>query len=154
MVTYRDLQREYQTYEIYPKNLPIDDVDQSLTESEIIEYRKRMEMVNLTIKISNKHWWLKRGIIMENIDINLAEVQKIMMDEINKMEENGELEDGDELKLIQPLVDDEIVILTYSSEEIKIEVTDFGRVLPKIDKNISIYNRRWWVKFKGSVFFE
>lgn len=50
MVTYRDLQREYQTYEIYPKNLPIDDVDQSLTESEIIEYRKRMEMVNLTIK--------------------------------------------------------------------------------------------------------
>ncbi|MDF4191055.1 hypothetical protein O2U01_11085 (plasmid) [Ligilactobacillus salivarius] len=55
MVTYRDLQREYQTYEIYPKNLPIDDVDQSLTESEIIEYRKRMGMVNLTIKISNKH---------------------------------------------------------------------------------------------------
>lgn len=79
---------------------------------------------------------------MENIDINLAEVQKIMMDEINKMEENGELEDGDELKLIQPLVDDEIVILTYSSEEIKIEVTDFGRILSKIDRNISIYNRR------------
>lgn len=155
MVTYRDLQREYQTYEIYPKNLPIDDVDQSLTESEIIEYRKRMEMVNLTIKISNKHWWLKGGLIMENIDINLAEVQKIMMDEINKMEGNGELEDGDELKLIQPLVDDEIVILTYSSEEIKIEVTDFGRILPKIDRNISIYNRRWWgitIKFKGSVF--
>lgn len=47
MVTYRDLQKEYQTYEIYPKNLPID-VDQPLTESEIIEYRKRMEMVNLT----------------------------------------------------------------------------------------------------------
>lgn len=48
---------------------------------------------------------------MENIDINLAEVQKIMMDEINKMEENGELEDGDELKLIQPLVDDEVLQL-------------------------------------------
>lgn len=94
---------------------------------------------------------------MENIDIELAEVIEIMMDEINKMEENGELEDGDELKLIQPLVDDEIVILTYSSEEIKIEVTDFGRILPKTDRNISIYNRRWWgitIKIKGSVFFE
>ena len=79
---------------------------------------------------------------MENIDINLAEVQKIMMDEINKMEENGELEDVDELKLIQPLVHDEIVILTYSYQEIKIEVTDFVRILPKIDRNISIYNRR------------
>ena len=67
---------------------------------------------------------------MENIDIELAEVIKIMMDEIDKMKENGELEDGDELKLIQPLVDDEIAILTYSSEKIKIEVTDFGRVLP------------------------
>ncbi|MGI7383575.1 hypothetical protein ACNF9X_06870 [Campylobacter jejuni] len=79
---------------------------------------------------------------MKNIDIKLDEVIKIMMDEIDKMKENGELEDDDELKLIQPLVDDEIVILAYSSEEIKIEVTDFGRVLPKIDKNISIYNRR------------
>lgn len=77
---------------------------------------------------------------MKNIE--LAEVIKIMIDEINKMKETGELEDGDELELIQPLVDDEIVILTYSSEEIKIKVTDFGRVLPKIDKNISIYNRR------------
>ena len=65
-----------------------------------------------------------------------------MMDEIDKMKENGELEDGDELKLIQPLVDDEIAILTYSSEKIKIEVTDFGRVLPKIDKNVSIYYRK------------
>lgn len=77
---------------------------------------------------------------MKNIE--LAEVIKIMIDEINKMKETGELEDGDELELIQPLVDDEIVILTYSSEKINIEVTDFGRILPKIDKNISIYNRR------------
>ncbi|WHS19454.1 hypothetical protein O2U01_00260 (plasmid) [Ligilactobacillus salivarius] len=50
MVTYRDLQREYQTYEIYPKNLPIDDVDQSLTESEIIEYRKGWEWLTSLLK--------------------------------------------------------------------------------------------------------
>lgn len=133
MVTYRDLQREYQTYEIYPKNLPIDDVDQSLTESEIIEYRKRMEMVNLTIKISNKHWWFKGGLIMENIDINLAEVQKIMMDEINKMEENGELEDGDELKLIQPLVDDEVLQLNLK------EVFFLNKVFAFISSYLPLY---------------
>lgn len=74
MVTYRDLQREYQTYEIYPKNLPIDDVDQSLTESEIIEYRKRREMVNLTIKISNNYWWLKGGLLWKTLILNLLKL--------------------------------------------------------------------------------
>lgn len=80
MVTYRDLQREYQTYEISPKNIPIDDVDQPLTEIEIIEYRKRMEIFNFTIKISNNHWWLRGDLNMKNIE--LAEVIKIMIDEI------------------------------------------------------------------------
>lgn len=48
-VTYRDLLECYGTYELCPKSISVTDVDEVLSESEIAEYQKRMELFSLTL---------------------------------------------------------------------------------------------------------
>lgn len=48
-VTYRDLLERYGTHELCPKSIPVADVNEVLSESEIAEYQKRMELFSLTL---------------------------------------------------------------------------------------------------------
>ena len=48
-VTYRDLLERYGTYELCPKSIPVADVNETLSEIEISEYQKRMELFSLTL---------------------------------------------------------------------------------------------------------
>ena len=48
-VTYRDLLERYGTYELCPKSIPVADIDEVLSESEITEYQKRMELFSITL---------------------------------------------------------------------------------------------------------
>lgn len=75
---------------------------------------------------------------MEAID--LLEVIDTMTEKIEKMKTNSELEPEDELTLIQPLANEQVVIVIGNSDGIKVTTTDFGRILPKINKSLNIYN--------------
>lgn len=75
---------------------------------------------------------------MEAID--LLEVIDIMTEKIEEMKTNSELEPEDELTLIQPLANEQVVIVIGNSDGIKVTTTDFGRILPKINKSLNIYN--------------
>ena len=48
-VTYRDLLERYGTYELCPRSIPVADVNETLSEIEISEYQKRMELFSLTL---------------------------------------------------------------------------------------------------------
>lgn len=48
-VTYRDLLERYGTHELCPKSIPVTDVNETLSEIEISEYQKRMELFSLTL---------------------------------------------------------------------------------------------------------
>lgn len=74
---------------------------------------------------------------MEAID--LLEVIDTMTEKIEKMKTNSELEPEDELTLIQPLANGQVVIVIGNSDGIKVTTTDFGRILPKINKSLNIY---------------
>lgn len=75
---------------------------------------------------------------MEIIDVE--EVISIMTVKIEKMREDGELKPEDEFTLIQPLANGQVVIVIGNSDSIKVTTTDFGRILPKINKSLNIYN--------------
>lgn len=75
---------------------------------------------------------------MEAID--LLEVIDTMTEKIEEMKTNSELEPEDELTLIQPLANEQVVIVIGNSDGIKVTTTDFGRILPKINKSLNIYN--------------
>lgn len=75
---------------------------------------------------------------MEIIDVE--EVISIMTVKIEKMREDGELKPEDEFTLIQPLANGQVVIVIGNSDGIKVTTTDFGRILPKINKSLNIYN--------------
>lgn len=75
---------------------------------------------------------------MEAID--LLEVIDTMTEKIEEMKTNSELELEDELTLIQPLANEQVVIVIGNSDGIKVTTTDFGRILPKINKILNIYN--------------
>lgn len=75
---------------------------------------------------------------MEAID--LLEVIDTMTEKIEEMKTNSELELEDELTLIQPLANEQVVIVIGNSDGIKVTTTDFGRILPKINKSLNIYN--------------
>ena len=75
---------------------------------------------------------------MEAID--LLEVIDTMTEKIEEMKTNSELEPEDELTLIQPLANGQVVIVIGNSDGIKVTTTDFGRILPKINKSLNIYN--------------
>lgn len=75
---------------------------------------------------------------METIDVE--EVISIMTGKIEEMKTNSELESEDELTLIQPLANEQVVIVIGNSDGIKVTTTDFGRILPKINKSLNIYN--------------
>lgn len=75
---------------------------------------------------------------METID--LLEVIDTMTEKIEEMKTNSELEPEDELTLIQPLANGQVVIVIGNSDGIKVTTTDFGRILPKINKSLNIYN--------------
>ena len=75
---------------------------------------------------------------MEAID--LLEVIDTMTEKIEEMKTNSELEPEDELTLIQPLANEQVVIVIGNSDGIKVTTTDFGRILPKINKILNIYN--------------
>ena len=75
---------------------------------------------------------------METIDVE--EVISIMTGKIEEMKTNSELESEDELTLIQPLANEQVVIVIGNSDGIKVTTTDFGRILPKINKILNIYN--------------
>lgn len=63
-----------------------------------------------------------------------------MTEKIEEMKTNSELEPEDELTLIQPLANEQVVIVIGNSDGIKVTTTDFGRILPKINKSLNIYN--------------
>lgn len=78
---------------------------------------------------------------METIDIE--EVINSMTDKIEKMRENGELAPDDEFTLMQPLANRQMVTVIDNPDEpdtTVTTVTDFYRILPKINKSFSIYN--------------
>lgn len=75
---------------------------------------------------------------MEAID--LLEVIDTMTEKIEEMKTNSELEPEDELTLIQPLANEQVVIVIGNSDGIKVTTTNFGRILPKINKSLNIYN--------------
>ena len=75
---------------------------------------------------------------METIDVE--EVISIMTGKIEEMKTNSELESEDELTLIQPLANEQVVIVIGNSDGIKVTTTDFGRILPKINKSLNTYN--------------
>ena len=75
---------------------------------------------------------------MEAID--LLEVIDTMTEKIEEMKTNSELEPEDELTLIQPLANGQVVIVIGNSDGIKVTTTNFGRILPKINKSLNIYN--------------
>lgn len=75
---------------------------------------------------------------MEAID--LLEVIDTMTEKIEEMKTNSELELEDELTLIQPLANEQVVIVIGNSDGIKVTTTDFGCILPKINKILNIYN--------------
>lgn len=75
---------------------------------------------------------------MEAID--LLEVIDTMTEKIKEMKTNSELEPEDELTLIQPLANEQVVIVIGNSDGIKVTTTNFGRILPKINKSLNIYN--------------
>lgn len=63
-----------------------------------------------------------------------------MTEKIEEMKTNSELEPEDELTLIQPLANGQVVIVIGNSDGIKVTTTDFGHILPKINKSLNIYN--------------
>lgn len=75
---------------------------------------------------------------METID--LEEIINAMIGKIKEMEASGELESEDEITLIQPLANEQVVTVIGNSDGVKVTTTDFGRILPKINKSLSIYN--------------
>lgn len=75
---------------------------------------------------------------MEAID--LLEVIDTMTEKIEEMKTNSELEPEDELTLIQPLANEQVVIVIGNSDGIKVTTTNFGRILSKINKSLNIYN--------------
>ena len=75
---------------------------------------------------------------MEAID--LLEVIDTMTEKIEEMKTNSELEPEDELTLIQLLANEQVVIVIGNSDGIKVTTTNFGRILPKINKSLNIYN--------------
>lgn len=75
---------------------------------------------------------------METID--LEEIINVMIGKIKEMEVSSELEPEDELTLIQPLANEQVVTVIGNSDGVKVTTTDFGRILPKINKSLSIYN--------------
>lgn len=75
---------------------------------------------------------------METIDVE--EVISIMTGKIEEMKTNSELESEDELTLIQPLANEQVVIVIGNSDGIKVTTTDFSRILPRINKSLNIYN--------------
>lgn len=81
---------------------------------------------------------------MEAID--LLEVIDTMTEKIEEMKTNSELEPEDELTLIQPLANEQVVIVIGNSDGIKVTTTNFGRILPKINKSLNIYNTEGQVK--------
>ena len=48
-VTYKNLLEHYGTHELCPKSIPVADVNEVLSEIEISEYQKRMELFSLTL---------------------------------------------------------------------------------------------------------
>lgn len=75
---------------------------------------------------------------METID--LEEIINVMIGKIKEMEASGELEPEDEITLIQPLANEQVVTVIGNSDGVKVTTTDFGRILPKINKSLSVYN--------------
>ena len=75
---------------------------------------------------------------MEAID--LLEVIDTMTEKIEEMKTNSELEPEDELTLIQLLANEQVVIVIGNSDGIKVTTTNFGRILPMINKSLNIYN--------------
>ena len=68
---------------------------------------------------------------MEAID--LLEVIDTMTEKIEEMKTNSELEPEDELTLIQPLANEQVVIVIGNSDGIKVTTTNFGRILPNLE---------------------
>lgn len=75
---------------------------------------------------------------MEIIDVE--EVISAMTDKIEKMREDGELEPEDEFTLMQPLANGQMVTVIDTPDQTEVTVTDFYRILPKINKRLNIYN--------------
>lgn len=75
---------------------------------------------------------------METID--LEEIINVMIGKIKEMEVSGELEPEDEITLIQPLANEQVVTIIGNSDGVKVTTTDFGHILPKINKSLNIYN--------------
>ena len=72
--------------------------------------------------------------------IDLEEIINVMIGKIKEMEASGELEPEDEITLIQPLANEQVVTVIGNSDGVKVTTTDFGRILPKINKSLNIYN--------------
>lgn len=75
---------------------------------------------------------------MEIIDIE--EVVNTMTDKIEKMREDGKLKPEDEFTLMQPLANGQMVTVIDTPDQTEVTVTDFYRILPKINKSLNIYN--------------
>lgn len=75
---------------------------------------------------------------MEIIDVE--EVISIMTVKIKKMREDGELKSEDEFTLIQPLANGQMVTVIDTPSQTEVTVSDFYRILPKINKSLNIYN--------------
>lgn len=80
---------------------------------------------------------------METIDIE--EVINSMTDKIEKMRENGELAPDDEFALMQPLANKMVTVIDNPDEpDITVitvtPISDFYRILPKINKRLNVYN--------------